>query len=106
MGMPSHRRDPAVPGTPAAPAVPTSRGRSIMRTLRTAWWPRFLVAGAVLMAVGGALLSGWAQALVALGGAMVFVFALLVGWQGKSWDQDRMREPPMPPGGDAPIASL
>ena len=106
MGMPSHRRDPAVPGTPAAPATQTSRGRSIMRTLRTAWWPRFLVAGAVLMAVGGALLSGWAQALVALGGAVVFVFALVVGCKGKSRDQDRMREPPMPPGGGAPIQDL
>ena len=106
MGMRLRRQDPVVPGTPAAPAAQPTRGSSIARTLRTAWWPRFLVAGAVLMAVGGALLSGWAQALVALGGAMVFVFALVVGWQGKSWDQDRMREPPMPPGGDAPIASL
>ena len=106
MGMRSHRRGPEVPGTNAATAAPTSRGRSIMRTLRTAWWPRFLVAGVVLMVVGVALLSGAGQALVALGGAVVFVFAAVVGWQGKSWDQDRMREPPMPPGGDAPIASL
>jgi len=86
MGTRSHRRDPVVPGPPAAPDAQTSQGRSLMRTLRTAWWPRFLVAGVVLMAVGGALLSGWAQALVALGGAVVFVFALVVGWQGKTWD--------------------
>ena len=103
MGMRLRHRDPVIPGTPAAPAARPARGSSIALTLRTAWWPRFLVAGAVLMAVGGALLNGWAQALVALGGAMVFVFALLVGWQGKSWDRDRMREPPMPPGGGAPV---
>ena len=103
MGMRPHRRDPVVPGTPAAPPAQTTRGRSIMRTLRTAWWPRFLVAGVVLMVVGVALLSGAGQALVALGGAVVFVFAAVVGWQGKSWDRDRMREPPMPPGGGAPV---
>ena len=45
MGTRSHRRDPVVPGPPAAPAAQTSQGRSLMRTLRTAWWPRFLVAG-------------------------------------------------------------
>ena len=106
MGMRLHRRDPVVLGTPAAPAAQTSRRRSIMRTLRTAWWPRFLVAGVVLMVVGGALLSGTAQALVALGGAVVFVFVAAVGLLGKSWDQDRMREPPMPPGGGAPIQNL
>jgi hypothetical protein len=58
------------------------------------------------MVVGGALLSGTAQALVALGGAVVFVFAAVVGLLGKSWDRDSMREPPMPPGGGAPIQNL
>ena len=57
------------------------------------------LAGVVLMVIGVTLLSGAAQALAALGGAVVFVFAVTWGLQSKSWDQDRRREPPMPPGG-------
>jgi len=45
MGMRLRHRDPVIPGTPAAPAARPARGSSIARTLRTAWWPRFLVAG-------------------------------------------------------------
>jgi len=97
------RRDAAVPGTPAAPAAQTTRGGSIMRTLRSAWRPRFLIAGVVLAVIGVMLLSGTAQALVALGGVVVFVFAATRGLLRKSWDKDRRREPPMPPGGGAPI---
>src|SRR5690242_12599876 len=37
MGMRLRRQDPAVPGTPAAPAAQPTRGSSIARTLRTAW---------------------------------------------------------------------
>jgi hypothetical protein len=96
------RQDPVVPGMPAQAA----RGSSILRTLRTAWWPRFLVTGGVLVIVGVTLLSGMAQALAVLGGAVVAVFAVTVGLLGKSWDRDRMREPPMPPGGGAPIQNL
>ena len=103
MGLRLHRGDPVVPGRPAAPAAQATRGRKIMRTLRTAWWPRFLVVGVVLTVLGVTLLSGTAEALVALGGAVVFVFATTVGLLGRSWDQDRRREPPMPPGGGAPI---
>jgi hypothetical protein len=103
MGMRLRRQDPAVPGTPAAPAAQRTRGSSIARTLRTAWWPRLLVAGLVLVIVGVTLLSGTAQGLVTLGGAVVFVFAAVRGWQGKSWDQDRRREPPVPPGSGAPF---
>jgi hypothetical protein len=99
MGMRLRRRDPVVLGTPAAPAARGTRGSSIVRTLRTAWWPRFAVAGVVLTVIGATLLSGAARALVALGGAVVFVFAVTQGLQRKSWDQDRRREPPMPPGG-------
>ncbi len=99
MGMRLRRRDAVVPGTPAAPAARDTRGSSIVRTLRTAWWPRFALAGVVLMVIGVTLLSGAAQALAALGGAVVFVFAVTWGLQSKSWDQDRRREPPMPPGG-------
>jgi hypothetical protein len=106
VGVRQHRRGPVVPGAPAAPAAQATRGRSIMRTLRTAWWPRFLLAGAVLVVVGVTLLSGTAQALVTLGGAVVFVFAATLGVLGKSWDQDRRREPPMPPGGGAPVQNF
>ena len=68
MGMRLRHRDPVMPGTPAAPAARETRGSSIVRTLRTAWWPRFAVAGVVLTVIGVTLLSGAAQALVALGG--------------------------------------
>jgi hypothetical protein len=106
MGMRRQRQGPVVPGTPAAPAAQATRGRSITRALRTAWWPRFLVAGAVLVVIGVTLLSGTAQALVTLGGAVVVIFAATLGLLGKSWDQDRRRDPPMPPGGGAPIQNL
>jgi hypothetical protein len=67
------RQDPVVPGTPAALAAQPTRSSSIARTLRTAWWPRFLVT---------------------FGGAVVFAFAATQGWQGKFWEQDSRREPP------------
>jgi hypothetical protein len=102
MGMRLRRQDPVVPGTPAAPAAQPTHGSSIARTLRTAWWPRFLVAGLVLMIVGLTLLTDPAQVLVTLGGAVVFLFAAAQGWQGKFWAQDRRHEPPVPPGSGAP----
>jgi hypothetical protein len=55
------------------------------------------------MIVGLTLLTDPAQALVTLGGAVVFVFAAVQGWQGKFWEQDRRREPPVPPGSGAPF---
>jgi uncharacterized membrane protein YphA (DoxX/SURF4 family) len=99
MGMRLRHRDPVVQGTPAAPATRPTRGSSIARTLRTARWPRFLAAGLVLTVVGVTLLSGTAQALVALGGAVVFLVAAVIGLGGKGWDRDSRNEPPMPPGG-------
>jgi hypothetical protein len=98
MGMRLSRRDPAAPGGPAVPAARTTRGSSVARTLRTAWWPRFLVAGVVLVVVGVTLLGGVAQALVVLGGALISVFAAVIGPPGKAWDRDRRREPPVRPG--------
>jgi hypothetical protein len=74
-----------------------------MRTVRTRWWPRFLAAGAVLAVTGGTLLSGAAQTLVAFGGMVIVVFAAAQGLLGGSWDRDRMREPPVPPGSGTPI---
>jgi len=103
MGMRLRRHDPMVPGTPGAPAAQPARGSSIARTLRTAWWPRVLVAGLVLMIVGVTLLTDPAQALVTALGAVVLVFAAVQGWQGKFWEQDRRREPPVPPGSGGPI---
>ncbi len=52
MSMRLRRRDPAVSSTPGVSATQTARGSSIVRTMRTAWWPRFLVAGAVLTVIG------------------------------------------------------
>ena len=88
---------------PAAAAARPAPGSSIARTLRTAWWPRFAVTGLVLVVVGVTLLSGAAQGLVAVGGMVVFACAAAVGLAGKSWEQDRRREPPVPPGSGDPF---
>jgi hypothetical protein len=61
-------------------------------------WPRVMVAGLVLAVIGVTLLSGTAGALVSVGGMVIFVFAAAIGLLGKYWDQDRRREPPVPPG--------
>jgi hypothetical protein len=98
MGMRPHSQDPVVPGGGAVPGTRPSPGSAIARTLRARWWPRFLVAGVVLAVVGVTLLGGTAQAIVALLGILTFVFGAAQGLAGKSWDQDRRREPPVPPG--------
>src|ERR1700761_8351331 len=98
MGMRPRRQDRVAPGAPVAPAARAARGGSVARTLRTAWWPRFMVAGLILIVVGGTLLADPAQALVTLAGALVFVFAAGHGGQGRFWEQDSRREPPVPPG--------
>jgi hypothetical protein len=98
MDMRPSRRDPAMSGGPAVPAARPTRGSSIARTLRTAWWPRFLVAGLVLVVVSATLLTGAAQALAFLGGGVIFICAAAVGLQGKSWERDSRREPPVTPG--------
>ena len=91
---------------PAAAAARPAPGSSIARTLRTAWWPRFAVTGLVLVVVGVTLLSGAAQGLVAVGGMVVFACAAAVGLAGKSWEQDRRREPPVPPGSGGSISGM
>ena len=98
MGMRPNSEDPVVAGGGAVPGRKPSQGSVIARTLRTRWWPRFLVVGVVLVVVGVALLSGTAQAIVALLGTLIFVIGAVQGLAGKSWDQDRRREPPVPPG--------
>jgi hypothetical protein len=52
----------------------------------------------VLVVVSATLLTGTAQALAFLGGAVIFIIAAMAGLQGKSWEQDSKREPPVPPG--------
>jgi hypothetical protein len=52
----------------------------------------------VLAVVGVTLLSGTAQAIVVFLGALIFVFAAVQGLMGTSWDRDRRRERPVPPG--------
>jgi hypothetical protein len=63
-----------------------------------------MAAGAVLAVVGATLLSGAAQALAVLGGAVIFIFAAVIGLQRKSWERDSRREAPVPPGMPGPPA--
>ena len=77
MGL--RHREHATPDASAVPASkPTaSRSARLARTLRTRWWPRFLLIGAVLAVVGITLLSGVAQDVtVPLGVLIVLVAAL------------------------------
>jgi hypothetical protein len=83
---------------PVAPAGKPARRRAgrVARTLRTRWWPRFLLAGVLLVVVGATLLSGAAEAWVVLAGALILLF---VGFSSLSMSPtDYKREPPIPPG--------
>jgi hypothetical protein len=62
--------------------------------MRVRWWLLFLLSGAVLIAVGIALLSGTAQALAVFVGVPVMGLALV----RRLGDYDCRREPPVPPG--------
>lgn len=72
-----------------------SRAALVVRAVRTRWWPRFLLAGALLVVVGVALLSGVAQAAAGLLGVLIFLFAAV---RGLDSDDYYRREPPVPPG--------
>jgi hypothetical protein len=55
-----------VPGALGLPAVPAGkpahrRAARVARTLRTRWWPRFFLAGVLLVTVGATPLSGAAE---------------------------------------------
>jgi hypothetical protein len=64
----------------------------LTRTLRTGWWPRFLVAGVLLVVVGAMLLSGAAEAVVAgLGALIIYVTGV---WSLSMSPGDYRREPP------------
>ena len=84
---------------PAVPASKPARRRTarLARTLRTHWWPRFLLAGALLVIVSVTLLSGMAAALVGISGAAIFTVAMFRAASLKPGDY--RREPPVPPGG-------
>lgn len=68
------------------------RAPRLTRTLRTGWWPRFLLAGVLLVVVGATLLSGTAEAGVAgLGTLIIYV----TGVRSLSMSpSDYRREPP------------
>jgi hypothetical protein len=89
-------------GLPAAPAGRPAHPRAarLARTLRTRWWPRFLLAGVLLVVAGVTLLSGAAAAwVVGAGAAIIFV----IGLRSLSTSPaDSRREPPMPPGAGGP----
>ena len=89
-------------GLPVAPAGKPAHPRAarLARTLRTRWWPRFLLAGVLLVVAGVTLLSGAAQAwVVGAGAAVIFV----IGLRSLSTSPaDSRREPPMPPGAGGP----
>jgi hypothetical protein len=64
----------------------------LTRTLRTGWWPRFLLVGVLLVVVGAMLLSGAAEAVVAgLGALVIYVIGV---WSLSMSPGDYRREPP------------
>jgi hypothetical protein len=100
------RRDdkPVVPpavgamGLPAAPAGKPAERRPgrLVRVLRRRWWPRFLLAGVLVVVVGATLVSGAAAPWTMLAGGVVIAAAL---WDALSNSPaDYKRERPMPPG--------
>jgi hypothetical protein len=120
MGMRLRHQHPVTPGSTAVPAAKTSHAAGLARTLRTRWWPRCALAAAILAVVGLTLLSGAAQALVALLGITVFLFTVAHGLGvhdrdpvraeegrhqmtlGRSSEIGSRREPPVPPGESGP----
>ena len=87
------------------PAVPAGkpahrRGAQLARTLRTHWWPRFLLAGVVLVLLSAFLLTGAAAAWVGISGVAVMVVAVFRAATMKP--EDNRREAPVPPGGPGP----
>jgi len=105
----SRRRDktqrsaavPPVPGPLGLPAVSAGkparrRAAPLARTLRTRWWPRFLLAGVLLVIISATLLTGAAAAWVGISGAAVITVAVFRA--ASMTPDDHRREPPVPPG--------
>lgn len=92
---------PGAVGLLAAPAGRPARrrGARVARTLRTRWWPRFLLTGAVVVVIGATLVSGAAAPWVIFAGAAI-IFISLFSLLSMS-PADYGREPPMPPGAGA-----
>jgi hypothetical protein len=108
MARRSRRRDsdspatPPVPGALGLPAVPAGkparrRGARLARTLRTRWWPRFLLVGVVLIIVAATMVGGAAAAWLGLSGAAIITVAVFRA--ASMTPEDYRREPPIPPGG-------
>src|SRR5713226_5484051 len=96
---------PPVPGPLGLPAVPVGkparrRTARLARTLRTRWWPRFLLAGVLLVILSATLLTGSVAAWVGISGAAVITVAVFRGASMKP--DDYRREAPVPPGGPGP----
>jgi hypothetical protein len=79
----------SVPGVPAGRKV-----TRLERTLRTRWWPRFLLTGVLLIVIGATLLSGMAKTVVVGLGALI-IFVIFIRALST---HDYSHEPPMPPG--------
>jgi hypothetical protein len=103
-----HTDSPAVPPVPGALGLPTvpadkparRRGAQLARTLRTRWWPRFLLVGVALVLLSAYVLTGAAAAWVGLSGAAVTIAAIFRGATMKP--DDYRREAPVPPGAPGP----
>src|SRR5260370_40381035 len=72
---------PPVPGPLGLPAVPVGkparrRTARLARTLRTRWWPRFLLAGVLLVILSATLLTGSFGASVGISLAADFTLAV------------------------------
>jgi hypothetical protein len=96
---------PPVPGALGLPAVPAGRparrtGARLARTLRTRWWPRFLLAGVLVVVVGATLVSGAAAPWVMFAGAAI-IFAI-AAWALSMSPGEYRHEPPIPPGSPGP----
>lgn len=92
---------PPVPGALGLPAVPAGRparrkGARVARTLRTRWWPRFLLAGVLLVIISATLLTGSVAACAGICGAAVITVAVFRA--ASMTPEDYRREPPVPPG--------
>jgi DNA-binding CsgD family transcriptional regulator len=66
--------------------------------LRRRWWPRFLLAGALVVVVGATLVSGAAASWTMLAGGVIIVGALWDSLSNSPADYKRERPMPTTPG--------
>ena len=96
---------PPVPGALGLPAAPDGkparrRGARVARTLRTRWWPRFLLTGVLVVVVGATVVSSAAGPWVILAGAAIIFVVVCSALASKPGDY--RREGPIPPGAPGP----